>query len=32
VIAVGPDLRVLPSAQLIGDVEALIGKGSIALE
>ena len=32
VIAVGPDLRVLPSAQLVGDVEALIGKGSIALE
>jgi len=32
VIAVGPDLRVLPSAQLVGDVEALIGKGAVALE
>jgi DNA polymerase-3 subunit alpha len=32
VIAVGPDLRVLPSAQLVGDVEALIGKGTVALE
>jgi DNA polymerase-3 subunit alpha len=31
VIAVGPDLRVLPSAQLVGDVEALIGKGTISL-
>ena len=32
VIAVGPDLRVLPSAQLVGDVEALIGKGTISLD
>jgi hypothetical protein len=32
VIAVGPDLRVLPSAQLVGDVEALIGKGTVDLE
>src|SRR3989442_1468876 len=32
VIAVGPALRVLPSAQLIGDVEALIGQGTITLD
>src|SRR5437899_1215583 len=32
VIAVGPALRVLPSAQLIGDVEALIGQGTISLD
>ena len=32
VIAVGPALRVLPSTQLIGDVEALIGQGTISLD
>jgi DNA polymerase III subunit alpha len=31
-IAVGPDLCVLPSSQLIGDVEALIGKGVVSLQ
>jgi len=31
-IAVGPDLCVLPSSQLIGDVEALIGKGAVSLQ
>ncbi len=30
-IAVGSDLCVLPSAQLVGDVEALIGKGAVSL-
>lgn len=32
VIAVGPDLRVLPSDRLVGDVEALIGKGAVSLQ
>ena len=32
VIAVGPALRVLPSTQLIGDVEAPIGQGTISLD
>jgi DNA polymerase-3 subunit alpha len=32
VIAVGPDLRVLPSDRLVWDVEALIGKGAVSLQ
>jgi DNA polymerase III subunit alpha len=31
VIAVGPDLRVLPSDQLLDDLEALVGKGTVSL-
>ena len=32
VIAVGADLRVLPNDRLVGDVEALIGKGAVSLQ
>ena len=32
VIAVGPDLRVLPNDRLVGDVEALVGKGAVSLQ
>jgi DNA polymerase-3 subunit alpha len=32
VIAVGPDLRVLPCDRLIADVEALLGKGAVSLQ
>jgi hypothetical protein len=32
VIAVGPELRVLPNDRLVGDVEALIGKGAVSLQ
>jgi DNA polymerase III subunit alpha len=31
-IAVGPELRVLPNDRLVGDVEALIGKGAVSLQ
>jgi DNA polymerase-3 subunit alpha len=31
-IAVGADLRVLPNDRLVGDVEALIGKGVVSLQ
>lgn len=32
VIAVGPELRVLPTDRLVGDLEALIGKGAVSLQ
>ena len=32
VIAVGPELRVLPNDRLVGDVEALVGKGAVSLQ
>jgi DNA polymerase-3 subunit alpha len=32
VMAVGPDLRVLPNNRLVEDVEALIGKGVVTLQ
>jgi DNA polymerase-3 subunit alpha len=31
-IAVGSDLRVLPNDRLVGDIEALIGKGAVSLQ
>jgi len=31
-IAVGHDLRVLPNDRLVGDIEALIGKGAVTLQ
>ena len=32
VIAIGPELRVLPSDRLVNDVEALVGKGAVSLQ
>jgi len=32
VIAIGPELRVLPSDRLVDDVEALVGKGAVSLQ
>jgi DNA polymerase-3 subunit alpha len=31
-IAVAPDLRVLPNDRLVGDIEELIGKGAVLLQ
>ncbi len=31
-IAVGPDLRVMPNDRLVGDIEELIGKGAVSLQ
>jgi DNA polymerase III subunit alpha len=32
IIAVGPELRVLPNTRLVGDIEGLIGKGAVSLQ
>jgi DNA polymerase-3 subunit alpha len=32
IIAVGPELRVLPNPRLVGDIEGLIGKGAVSLQ